>query len=181
MEHSREPSANPFWDFSLQVYAQKGVSDILLWLQDECHLDVNLTLYCCWAGLSQTPILTAPDIAFLRRLVDRWQSEIVQPLRYLRQTLKNDVRGALATEVAGLRVSLQRAELEAERLEQNMLFSSAPRETHGDPKESGVRQHIISNLVLYFTQERGKPDTVMLAQIMALVDALFESESKIDL
>ncbi len=176
MEHTIEPTGNPFWDFSLQFYGQKGVSDILLWFQDECRVDVNLMLYCCWAGLSRTQILTGRDMTFLRNLVDRWQSEIVQPLRSLRQELKTDVHGVLAAEAAGLRVTLEQAELEAERLQQNILYFSAPQETNGYPDEIGGRQNTISNLVLYLSQMRGQLDTFMMAQITALVDALFESQ-----
>ena len=177
MNRSSEPSDNPFWNFSLQFYGQKGVSDILLWFQDECQADINLMLYCCWAGVSQAPGLTAADMTFLRQIVDRWQSEIVQPLRSLRQTLKTDIRGAPAAGVAGFRAGLQQVELEAERLQQDMLHTSAPREAHGTPDESEGRQHTISNLVLYLTQLRGQPDSVRMAQITALVDALFDSLS----
>ena len=180
MEHTIEPTGNPFWDFSLQFYGQKGVSDLLLWFQDECQVDVNLMLYCCWVGLSQTPVLTARDMTVLRQLVDRWQLEIIQPLRSLRKRLKTEVYSTLAVEVAGLRVSIQQAELEAERLQQNMLYSSAPREIDVYPDQSGGRQNTISNLVLYLTEMRGQPDTLMMAKITALVDALFDPPSRND-
>ena len=167
------PPDNPFWNFSLQFYSQDGVADILLWFQEECQVDINLMLYCCWTGISQTPVLRATDITFLRQIVDRWQSEIVQPIRSLRQTLKIDVRGAPASGVAGVRAGLQKAELEAERLQQDMLHTSAPREIHVAPDESEGRQHTISNLALYLTQVRGQSDSIRMAQITALVDALF--------
>ena len=178
MKHSMGPPDNPFWNFSLQFYSQDGVADILLWFQEECQVDINLILYCCWAGISQTPVLRATDITFLRQIVDRWQSEIVQPLRSLRQTLKIDARGAPVSQVAGVRASLQQAELEAERLQQDMLHTSAPREAHKTLDESEGRQHTISNLVLYLTQERGQLDTVKMGQVTALVDALFDPRSK---
>lgn len=178
MKHSMGPPDNPFWNFSLQFYSQDGVADILLWFQEECQVDINLMLYCCWAGISQTPVLRATDITFLRQIVDRWQSEIVQPLRSLRQTLKIDARGAPVSQVAGVRASLQQAELEAERLQQDMLHTSAPREAHKTLDESEGRQHTISNLVLYLTQERGQLDTVKMGQVTALVDALFDPRSK---
>ncbi len=178
MKHSMGPPDNPFWNFSLQFYSQDGVADILLWFQEECQVDINVMLYCCWAGISQTPVLRATDITFLRQIVDRWQSEIVQPLRSLRQTLKIDARGAPVSQVAGVRASLQQAELEAERLQQDMLHTSAPREAHKTLDESEGRQHTISNLVLYLTQERGQLDTVKMGQVTALVDALFDPRSK---
>ena len=39
-----------FWDFSLEIYAKPGVAQACLALQDECGADVNLLLFCCWAG-----------------------------------------------------------------------------------------------------------------------------------
>ena len=176
MNQPIETPDNPFWNFSLQFYGQKGVSDLLLWFQDEWHADINLILYCCWAGVFQKNGLTEVDINFLRRAVDRWQSEIVQPLRSLRQTLTTDARGAPAALVAGLLASLKQAELKAERLQQDMLYSSVPRETHGSPDEGGARQHASSNMVLYLTQVRGPLNTVGMAKITALVDALFDPD-----
>ena len=178
MNRSIEPTDNPFWNFSLQFYGRKGVSDILLRFQDECQADINLMLYCCWAGVSQTPGLTASEIMFLRQVVKRWQSEIVQPLRALRQTLKIDARGAPVSQVAGVGASLQQAELEAERLQQDMLHTSVPREAHKTLDESEGRRHTISNLLLYLKQERGKLDRVRMGQVSALVDALFDSRNK---
>ena len=114
----------------------------------------------------------------LRQLVDRWQLEVVQPLRSLRKRLKTEVYAALAGDAEGLGVSLQQAELEAERLQQNMIYSSAPREIDGCADQSGGRQNSISNLVLYLSQMRGQPDTVMMEKITSLVDALFDLRSR---
>ena len=178
MNHSIEPPDNPFWNFSLQFYNKEGVADILLWFQEERQVDINLILYCCWAGVSQTPGLRATDMTFLRDIVDRWQSEIIQPLRSLRQTLKTDARGAPISRVAGVRANLQQAEIEAERLEQDMLHAGAPREVNETLDESDGRRHTIANLVLYLTQEREQLDTISLGQVTALVDALFDPQNK---
>ena len=178
MCHSIEPPDNPFWNFSLQFYSKEGVADILLWFQEACEVDINLMLYCCWAGVSQTPGLRATDVTFLREIVGRWQSEIIQPLRCLRQTLKTDARGAPVSRVAGVRAIIQQAELEAERLQQDMLHTNAPREVNETLDESEGRQHTISNLVLYLTQESEQLDTIRMGKVTALVDALFDPQNK---
>ena len=178
MNHSIEPPDNPFWNFSLQFYSKEGVANILLWFQEECQVDINLMLYCCWAGVSHSPGLRATDMTFLREIVDRWQSEIIQPLRSLRQTLKTDARGAPVSRVAGFRANLQKAELEAERLQQDILHTSAPREVNETLDESKGRRHTIANLVLYLTQERQQLDPIRMRQVTALVDALFDPQNK---
>ena len=178
MVRTAELFDNPFWNFSLQFYDQKGISEILLRFQDECQVDINLMLYCCWAGLSNTPRLTAADLTSLRQIVDRWQSEIVQPLRFMRETLKTDTRGAQVEWVAGFRANLQQVELAAERLQQDLLYTNAPREIHRSLEESEGRQNVISNLELYLTQVKGEVNPVSMEQITELVDALFNPRNK---
>ena len=70
------------------------------------------------------------------------------------------------------------AELEAERLQQDMLHASAPREVNETLDESKGRRHTIANLVLYLTQERQQLDTIRMRQVTALVDALFDPQNK---
>ena len=77
--------------------------------------------------------------------------------------------------MAGLQASLQQSELEAERLQQHMLHTNACREIHGALDEGEGRQHTVSNLVLYLTQVGRQPDTVRMADVLELVDALFDS------
>lgn len=38
-----------FWNFSLTLYAQPGVMENCLMLQDDFHLNVNMILFCCFA------------------------------------------------------------------------------------------------------------------------------------
>ena len=40
------------------------------------------------------------------------------------------------------------------------------------------RQHTISNLVLYLTQESKQLDTIRMGKVKALVDALFDPQNK---
>ena len=68
-------SDNPFWDFSLAVYHRPGVAQACLALQDRRGLDVNLLLFCCWAG-SLGRRLEPQDIARLRRAVGDWQERV---------------------------------------------------------------------------------------------------------
>ena len=39
---------NPFWDFSLKLYASPAVQTACLDLQDDCGVDVNVLLYMLW-------------------------------------------------------------------------------------------------------------------------------------
>jgi uncharacterized protein (TIGR02444 family) len=79
--------ANPFWDYSVELYRHPGVEAACLELQRRHGLDVNLILLCCW----QARRGVALDRALLARagdVVASWQAEVVRPLRALRHRLK---------------------------------------------------------------------------------------------
>jgi len=109
-----------FWEFSLQVYANGGVEPACLTLQDEAGADVNLLLLCCFVARYGVR-LTPEAMETLVRQASVWQREVVGPLRAVRRRLKQPVGGVLPEAAAPLRKALQDVELEAERLEQDVL------------------------------------------------------------
>lgn len=106
-----------FWDFSLAVYGGGGVEAECLALQDQFGVDVNLILLCAFAGAAHGATLTADDIASARKTVERWQQDIVRPLRAARRAMKPVAR----QDAQELRTRLKEIELESERVEQTML------------------------------------------------------------
>jgi len=118
--NSRVWPPGAFWDWSLRTYAEPGVAEACLALQNRHGLDVNLLLFVVWAGaeghtLSETAVGDAID------RVRRWHAEIVRPLRSLRRRLKNDPHGADPALAAALRTQISAAELDAEHVEQLVL------------------------------------------------------------
>jgi uncharacterized protein (TIGR02444 family) len=116
-----EASGNPFWDFSLAIYERPGVPEACLGLQDRQGLDVNLMLYCCWAG-SRGRALAAGDIAVLVEAAGPWHEQVVKPLRGARRWLKGQTAAPAAEPAEALREAIKAQELEAERLEQLILL-----------------------------------------------------------
>ena len=137
-----ELPASPFWDFSLEVYAKPGVAQACLALQDECGVDVNLLLFCCWAG----PL----DEAGVRRAIDavaHWQTAVVQPLRAVRRLLKADFERIFQDHREVLRQAIKTSELDAEHIEQvvlgeNLGIALSPQDT--------TVHHAVANLANYF-------------------------------
>jgi uncharacterized protein (TIGR02444 family) len=110
---------NPFWRFSLAVYSAPGISTECLALQEAIAIDVNLLLFCAWLGAERQVVLTRADIDEISANVRVWHERIVRPLRGVRQALKI---------VAGdtpLRAKVKGIELEAEQIEQAMLYAQA--------------------------------------------------------
>lgn len=116
---------NPFWRFSLNVYAAPGVEAECLALQATHDIDVNLLLFCAWAGAEERWRLAPADLDRLSEAVRAWQETVVKPLRSARRSLKT--LGSEKPAAYDLRKRIAADELEAERIEQAILFALAPR------------------------------------------------------
>jgi uncharacterized protein (TIGR02444 family) len=115
----------PLWAFSLAVYGADGVEAECLDLQERFGVDVNLLLFAAFAGAREGVQLDAADIAAAAAAVSAWHGEIVRALRGARRTLKPvslDADNPLHTAAASLRTQVKAAELEAENIEQAMLW-----------------------------------------------------------
>lgn len=115
---------NPFWKFSLAVYAAPGVASECLALQRELNIDVNILLYVAWLGSAHKLKLTDENLTVVDANVRHWRDTVVRPLRAIRQHIK--ALPAMADDaVNDLRSDIARAELRAEQIEQAMLFNQA--------------------------------------------------------
>lgn len=115
---------NPFWTFSLAVYAQPGVAAECLALQTAANIDVNALLFCAWLGADKGLILTEKNFAAIDAYVRRWQKTVVRPLRAVRQAMK-PMPEMTDDAVASLRKDVAAAELRGEQIEQAILFEAA--------------------------------------------------------
>jgi len=116
---------NVFWRFSLDVYAAPGVEAECLALQETHDVDVNLLLFCAWAGAEKKQRLARADLERLGEAVRAWRETVVKPLRSARRAIKPLVQRDPA--LHELRKRIAAGELEAERIEQAMLFALDPR------------------------------------------------------
>jgi len=136
-----------FWDFSVRTYEQAGVSDACLALQDDCGADVNLVLYCCWAGWHFSAL---DDSTFAQawRFSQLWNQQVVKPLRGVRRWMKADgCHDSLmdAKACMDLRATVKATELRAEKLQQAVLESlplAAPDSGHPAPGPAAVAANL---------------------------------------
>ncbi|MDB5463386.1 MAG: hypothetical protein JWP23_1775 [Phenylobacterium sp.] len=99
------------WDWTLEAYAQAGVPEACLALQDEYGQNTSLLLWAVWAE--------AADPALLARAADvarRWEALPLSPLRSVRRALKPAFDGVADADREGLRDDVKAAELRAERV-----------------------------------------------------------------
>ncbi len=112
----------------MRLYAQPGVSDACLRLQDEHGLDVNLVLFCIWSGLAGPGKITPDELSSAIARAGNWQKNVVEPIRNIRRTLKHDSLGASEELVQYFRPRTQALELDGEHVEQLILASLVPLE-----------------------------------------------------
>src|ERR1700710_543458 len=118
-------TTSPFWDFSLGFYAQPGIAEICLDLQDRFGADVNVVLYLLWQAQRRRR-LTSVKIEKLIALTSDWQQHVVRPLREVRRFLKEPGPTWSSDSVASFRQRLKGEELLAERLQQTAMETAFP-------------------------------------------------------
>jgi uncharacterized protein (TIGR02444 family) len=131
-----------FWRFSLEIYGRPAVSPALILLQDRDGKDVNILLFCLYAGLVLGRRIGSEDIAALQAAVGGWSETVTQKLRAVRRDLKPM---AADPEIAALRRAVQAAELDAERLAQARLEAALP----AGPREAAGIELARVNLLSY--------------------------------
>jgi uncharacterized protein (TIGR02444 family) len=146
MADSPDWPPNPFWDFSIALYRRPGVAEACIRLQETLGIDVNVLLYLAWLGVERGRALSADDVAAAVARARDWHDGLVRPLRGLRAVLKEDRKGAPSILAERLRNQIKSAELNAERIEQQMLYESRP----GDSAAAGARDVARRNIAAYF-------------------------------
>ena len=99
------------WDFAQRLYGRPGVERACLQLQ-EAGADVCLLLCGAWLqrhGVARTPA----RLAHLQAIAQPWQTEVISPLRQLRQNWRTAAQQQ--TPLATLRERLKELELDAEQ------------------------------------------------------------------
>ena len=114
-------SAEQLWQFSLAFYPK--VKPICLHWQDSLGANVNLLLLLCF--LEQQQLCLSPQqIQQLSAALENFSAQFTRPLRQLRRSASQSP--LLPTQQQQLKQSLLTAELELERLEQQLLLAQCP-------------------------------------------------------
>lgn len=109
-----------FPDYSIWLYGQPDVPAACLLLQDELDLDVNLVLWCLYAGARGTPLDPA-TFARADAVGADWREKVVRPLRGVRRWLKG--RGP---ETEAIRQGIIAQEIESELHQQRLIAAAVP-------------------------------------------------------
>ncbi len=151
---------NEFWRFSLAVYKPPDVAAECLALQEAVGLDVNLLLFCAWLG-TRAIVLSRSDIEAASRVVALWHNSVVRPLRGVRRHIKTQYGDALES----LRSRVKDDELQAEQIEQAMLFAYA-QGIQGPSGGTDRRDAVARNVNEYISMMSGGTAPVQAAPLL---------------
>ena len=165
-------TASPFWRFSLRIYGTPGVPAACLTLQDGSGVDVNVLLFGLFAA-SQGRQLASADVAAIAAAIEPWKLHAVVPLRGVRRFLKDTPAGFEAQDIPALRQRVKMMELEAERLQQEVLYASWPMEALGDPAPAAEAAR--ANVEAYASALRAKFDSGAVETLLGAFVNLGES------
>ena len=155
---------NPFWNFSLDVYGQQGVAPACLVLQEKYDLDVNVLLFCCWAGACGKR-MTADEFLTLFSAIETWRDHVIQPLRDVRTWMKTET-GTGFRHTEDLRASVKEAEFWAEALQQNCMHLVLTLRPSAEPSSEIAARNLIHYLKLCEVDTFGTVDCADLAAIV---------------
>jgi uncharacterized protein (TIGR02444 family) len=161
---------SPFWNFSLEFYARRGVPEACLGLQARRGVDVNLLFCCLWLGLAGRR-LARRDIARMGARVRTLHESVVKPLREARSVLKRLVSGedkSLRPALAALRAAIKKTELDAEHLEQVALGALWPQAAAGRGSPELAR----TNALVYLRAAGGRLGPDDEADLARIVESL---------
>jgi uncharacterized protein (TIGR02444 family) len=117
-------SKSPFWRFSVKFYAEPGVAQACIDLQDQAGVDVNILFFLLWNAM-QDRALGDAEVAELEREIGAWRDMAVVPLRNVRRALKAPPPVMAPQEAEDFRTRIKAVELEAERLQQETMYRLA--------------------------------------------------------
>jgi len=123
-----DPLNNPFWQFSLDVYAHADIAPKCLHLQEKHQIDVNLILFGLWLGYEGWLIPDKVIAQEITKNVAQWRTDVIIPLRRYRVNFQSLNKG-LSNKKNPLRKQLKKLEIDAEQVEQAILYELSQQKT----------------------------------------------------
>ena len=165
----------PFWVFSLSLWKNQTAQTTLLSLQNDMGLVVNRLLFCSWLGFERRELIT--EALFQDNVLSQWHDQSVATLRTLRNTLK-----IAAPHQSHLIASVQSAELQAEQVEQALLFQGIEKFSQATTKRNTL-ETLSFNLLSYTQRALNESQQAFQAslinpQLITLIQAIIPNHER---
>jgi uncharacterized protein (TIGR02444 family) len=160
------------WAFALDIYAKPGIADGCLKLQNQAGVDVVLLLTIVFAAVRLRILPTPAEIEQLDEACRPWRDEVVRPLRSIRSRLKTGPLPAPSSETELFRTEIKAAELEAERLHNNLLVGALPARRGRQAVAAEQLRSVVGSVVTLFL---GKRSDGLSADLLRSIDEIVEA------
>lgn len=159
------------WKFSLETYERPGVQAACLSLQEDMGMDVNILLYCCWRGAMETE-----ELETLMKELAPWQRDVVGGLRTVRQLMSPMIKDLSEQSdcAVQLRQKIAELELEAEKLQQNIMMRLAAGRGTKAPPSPHAAGH---NLAQYCRLLRKSPNDSSLRAMTTVIREAYHHDN----
>ena len=159
MIESRPDLEADSWAFALRIYAQPGVADACLNLQEAAGVDVMMLLMSAFIAARHRILLTASDIRELDHACSPWRKQVIEPLRAIRKGLKMGPPPAPSSETEQFRSKIKLAELAAERLQNRLMAERLLlRPAKHDKVDREEIRSVLRSMVEFALQKRGSTE-----------------------
>ena len=165
--------AGALWTFAVDLYGRPGIADACLLLQDTCRADVCLLLFALFVARERRRVLEADELEVLDAAVADWRSEVIFPLRSLRNRMKAGPHPAPSAATDALRQRVKSAEIDAEQIELAVLaqhldrYPMPPR-----PATADVCEAALDRVVSFFAARAKKSDAMTSQDIRVALQAI---------
>jgi len=143
------PLDNPLWRHACQFYAQPGIEQILLTLQDEHGADINQILQAHWLGSEGK----AWDQGCVSEEYLLWMEQQIQPLRKIRRDMKQQWVVERGAAFEDFRQQVKKLELQAEQYGLALLYLA------GQQQPSSVEGKLVQENFSRYARSLGIPDS----------------------
>lgn len=172
-------TSNALWEFATWAYKEPGVEKACLALQGKHNIDVNILLFCLWlAHIGVGSSMLARYLGSALKLSRDWQRTFVEPLRGVRENMKDlienaDMAAPNRAAATDLRERVKACEQDMEYLQILALFAlvQEAEARHRAPAEQ--KDDANNNLTVYFSATGVKLDPLGQAQVMRILTAVF--------
>ncbi|MCW9014695.1 MAG: TIGR02444 family protein [Gammaproteobacteria bacterium] len=170
-----------FWNFSTQIYQQAEVESACLHLQNTYDADINILLYCCWAG-EQAFSLSTDDIRELIQTAHPWQTNILKPLRDARSMMKQHIIAMPAHMIEQTVNNMSEMELNAEHMAQLAMEKAIALNNRVACENKSAIECSIQNLSAYIQQlESVSSINEVMHDLSNLLNGIFQDAEAIQL
>lgn len=176
---STEYPDHPFWNFSIKVYAGKGVSHACINIQERHHMDVNLLLLGTWYGASGRGRLSYNQLNKVIEITSKWNKEIVCNLRSVRTRLKDRVEGFPMNQTEAIRKAVLSMEVECEHIEQLAIAKCLGDKALGsDNLTAGSIEDSVDNILCYFHIKKVCPTDFDLNDLSIILKSAYPKKNE---